>query len=120
MVATDVLLLVHAPPTEVLLKVVVVPGQAVSTPVIAAGNGFTVCILVPIQPVGNVYVIVGVPAKTPVTIPDEVPIVASAGLLLLHTPVPVVLVSITFEPTHTVAEPVMAAGNGLTVNGVVT
>jgi hypothetical protein len=46
--------------------------------------------------------------------------VASAVLLLLHTPVPVVFVSITFEPTHTVAEPVMAAGNGLTVITCVT
>lgn len=41
-VATDVLLLVHTPPLDALLKVVVVPGHAVSTPVIAAGNGSTV------------------------------------------------------------------------------
>ena len=54
MVATAVLLLVHVPPPDVLLNVAVVPGHAVNVPVIAAGNGLTVKVVVLIQPVGSV------------------------------------------------------------------
>jgi hypothetical protein len=53
-VATAVLLLVHVPPPDVLLRVADVPGQAVNTPVMAAGNGLTVNVVVLIQPVGIV------------------------------------------------------------------
>ena len=38
-VAMAVLLLLHAPPVVVVLSVVVVPTQALSVPVIAAGSG---------------------------------------------------------------------------------
>lgn len=41
-VATAVLLLLHAPPVLVVLKVVVCPTHALVLPVMAAGSGFTV------------------------------------------------------------------------------
>ena len=53
-VATAVLLLVHVPPPDASVKVVVVPGHACNVPEIAAGNGFTVTACVAIQPVGSV------------------------------------------------------------------
>lgn len=53
-VATAVLLLLHEPPPEALVSVVVVPGHAVSVPPIAAGNGLTVTAWVARQPVGNI------------------------------------------------------------------
>lgn len=58
---------------------------------------------------------VGTPPATPVTTPDAEPMVASAVLLLLHTPLGVPLLSVDVEPTQTLAVPVMAAGVGLTV-----
>ena len=53
-VASPVLLLVHVPPPDVLLSVVVTPTQTVDAPVIAAGNGLTVTGVVMKHPVGNV------------------------------------------------------------------
>ena len=57
-----------------------------------------------------------VPAVTPVTIPD-MPIVATAVLLLLHTPPVVVLLNVIVAVAQTIAVPVIvpATGNGLTV-----
>ena len=62
---------------------------------------------------------VAVPATTPVTTPVEVFTEAIAALLLLQLPPPVASVSAVVRPSHTVPVPVIAAGNGLTVNGVV-
>ncbi len=45
-VATAILALVHVPPPGLLANVVVAPSQTEAVPVIAAGNGFTVMILV--------------------------------------------------------------------------
>jgi hypothetical protein len=41
--------------------------------------------------------------------------VPTAGVLLLHVPPPVVLLSVVVYPTHSTAEPVRAAGNVFTV-----
>ncbi len=41
-VATDVLLLLHVPPVDVVLSVVALPSQTDNVPVIEAGNGLTV------------------------------------------------------------------------------
>ena len=60
---------------------------------------------------------VGVPAATPVTIPELVPIVASAMLLLVQVPPVVASVNVIDEPTQTAVEPAIDAGIGLTVNG---
>ena len=54
----------------------------------------------------------------PETIPELVPIVATMVLLLTHVPPPV-LERVVVEPAQTVAVPVIADGNGLTVTTVV-
>ena len=53
-VATAMLLLLHVPPIVASLSVVVLPTQTAVTPVIAAGSGLTVIIVVVRQPVPNV------------------------------------------------------------------
>jgi hypothetical protein len=52
---------------------------------------------------------------TPFTTPDEEPTEAVAGVLLLHVPPVVILVSVMDEPRHTLPGPEIAAGNGLMV-----
>ncbi len=57
-----------------------------------------------------------VPGATPVTVPVDDPTVACAILLLLHVPPDVGSLRLTVAPlAHTVAGPVMAKGEGLTV-----
>jgi hypothetical protein len=63
-------------------------------------------------------VIVEVPAVMPKATPDDEPIVAIEAVLLLQVPPPVELLSVVVEPTHTLNEPPIAAGLGLTVTGV--
>ena len=45
--------------------------------------------------------------------------VPAAGVPLLHVPPGVISANAVVDPTHTLAMPVIAAGNGLTVIGVV-
>jgi hypothetical protein len=72
------------------------------------------------QPVDNkVYTIVSAPLATADTSPVPV-IVAIAGLLLPHAPPGVGSLNAAVEPTHRWSDPLMAAGNGLTVTGAVT
>jgi hypothetical protein len=52
-VAIPVAALLHVPPVVVLASVAVLPKQVLSVPVIAAGKGLTVRIVVVIQPVGT-------------------------------------------------------------------
>jgi hypothetical protein len=113
-VATDVLLLVHVPAAFALASVAVKPSHTDIEPVIAA-KGLTVIFVVAVQPVGRVYVIVAVPATIPVTTPVAETTVATEVLLLLHVPPVDVLVNAIVKPSHTVDEPDMAAGSGLTV-----
>ena len=70
-VATAVLLLLHILAGVASLSVVEVAPQMVVVPVITAGNGFTVTGVVAVQLVPSLYVIVTVPADTPVTMPEE-------------------------------------------------
>lgn len=49
-VAIDVLLLLHAPPVDVELSVVVAPAHTVAVPVIADGSVFTVTTTVALHP----------------------------------------------------------------------
>jgi hypothetical protein len=86
---------------------------------IAGGVAFTVNGSTLIHPAGNVYVMFKVPAVTPVTTP-EVELTVALALLALHVPPLVELVSVLVDPTHTFGVPAIAAGVGLTVNGVVT
>ena len=63
------------------------------------------------------YVIVAVPAATPVTAPVIEFTVAVEGALLVHTPPDVVLVKIVEDPIHAFIVPPIAAsvGNALTL-----
>jgi len=69
--------------------------------------------------VGNVNVIVAVPADAPVITPVEAPTVATPILLLLHVDVPEMSDSVDVPPTQTTIVPVIGAGVGLTVTFVV-
>jgi len=46
--------LLHVPPAVALLRVLVAPTQTLVMPVIAAGSGLTVTVVVTAHPVGNV------------------------------------------------------------------
>ena len=113
-VATDVLLLLHAPPDVASLNVVVEPVQTVVVPAIKEGKALTVATFVALQPVAREYDIVDVPDDTPVTMP-VVPIVAIVVVLLAHVPLPVASLKVVVEPAHTLAVPAIADGTGLTV-----
>ena len=80
-------------PADASLKVAEEPRQIVAAPVIAAGTGFTVIVFVRLQPDAILYEIVAVLALTPVTMPVEEPTVATPGLLLVHAPPVVALLS---------------------------
>ena len=119
-VAMLVALLLHVPPLIGLLSVVLPPMHIWVVPVIAGDGGVTVITPVTAQPVPVIlYVIVVVPAVTPVTIPVDEPIVAIPVLLLLQVPPVVALLIVTVPPIHTALPPVIAAGNGLTVTVLV-
>ena len=78
-----------------------------------AGSGLTVTCLTVKQPVEEkVYVILAVPAASPVTTPPASTL-AVDGLLLAQVPPVEVVDNVAVEPTHTVAVPVMEAGFGL-------
>jgi hypothetical protein len=103
-VATEVELLLQVPPDTASLNVVVDPVQTVSVPVIAAGNGVTVTMVVTaLVPIA--YEIVVVPADTAVTVPLAT--VATLVALLLHTPPEVTLLSVVVPPEHNVVVPVI-------------
>jgi hypothetical protein len=75
-VATTPLLVLHVPPEVASVSIVVLLVQTVAVPVIAAiAPIFTVVVL--LQPVASVYVIKVLPELTPVTMPDDDPIVAT-------------------------------------------
>ena len=81
------------------------------------GSAFTSTIAERLQP-PTVYIIEVVPALRPVTTPavDTVP---TAGVLLLHVPPVVVLVSVVVPFTQMLVIPVITAGNGFTVSTAV-
>jgi hypothetical protein len=114
-VATPVLLLLHIPPETLLLNVVVKVWHTDATPEIVPGTGVTLMDFVTSVPQPVLYVIVAVPALTPLTIPDEVPTDAIAELLVLHTPPVAVLLNVVVALWHTVDEPAIDAGVGVTV-----
>ena len=62
---------------------------------------------------------VGFPPDTPVTTPEEDPTVARAVLLLLQVPPEVASVNVVVKNGQTTAVPPIAAGEELTVTGVV-
>src|ERR1700742_4913345 len=91
-VARAVLPLIQVPPVNASVRVAVRPAHTLPEPVIAGGGKTTGRAADMLQPVGTVYIILGVPAVTPVTAPVD-DTTATAVLLLLHTPPGVVSVS---------------------------
>ena len=85
---------------------------------IVVGKGLTVTTVVLIQPVTvSIYVIVAVPTAVPVTLPvDELTV--TIGLALLQVPPPVASLNVVEVPTQILVTPVIVAGNGLIVTGV--
>jgi hypothetical protein len=121
---TAALLHVNADPNTELPSVYVnVASEQIGVavkPEIRLGNGSTVMFTctVPLQPsvFGEVYVIVVVPAATPVIFPVDASIVATDGSELVHTPPVVLADNVRVEPLHT--EPtfdIIGAGVELTV-----
>jgi hypothetical protein len=113
--------LLHVPP-PVVLKSVTAPSTHIATlpPEIEAGNGFTETSAVTAQPVPNVYVIVEVPASTPVTVPVKEPTVATAVLLLAQVPPTGLAESVVEARAHTVNVPDIALGRAVTESVRVT
>ena len=60
-----------------------------------------------------------VPAATPDTTGEEEPIVAVPGLPLVHVPPGVPSPNVIVDPAHTLAPPVITAGNGFMVTTAV-
>jgi hypothetical protein len=88
--------LIHVPPGKPLFRAVVAPTQTSSVPKMSVGLGLTVNTIVLLQPVDvNVYAIVVVPGRIPVTTPVTGSIVALEVRELLHVPPPEGLVSVT-------------------------
>ena len=112
------MLLLHVPGDVALLKVAVNPEQIVVTPVIAAGRGLTVTVVVAEQPVASVYVITDVPARIPEMIPELMPAEATDVLPLIHVPPPASLNTVD-KPAQTEVIPVIGPGRGSTVTVVV-
>ena len=118
-VAMATLLLVHEPPRVASVRLVVAPAQTVAAPEMAEGVGFTVMIVVVLQPVGNAYVITLVPGAIPVSTPVPDPITATVTSPLLHAPGTEGSVRVTDVPVQTVAGPFIARGSEFTVTVVV-
>jgi hypothetical protein len=108
-------LLLHTPPATASLNVVVSPTHTESTPVIAAGAGFTVTVLANMHPPPNVYAMEAVPADKPVTTPLPVAIMATDVALLLHIPPDTASDMVITAPSHKLPAPPIASGIGFTV-----
>jgi hypothetical protein len=116
-VAAEVLLLVQVPPLT-FVREIETPVQTLEDPDIAEGVEIMFTVVVVEHPVPKVYVIVAVPANTPVNTPVEVAIVATEVLLLVQVPPPA-SVNAEVAPVQTVVAPLIAAGDEFTVTVVI-
>ena len=66
-----------------------------------------------------IVAVVLIPTTPPVTIPVADPTLATAELLLVHTPGVATSLSVVAEPEHTAVVPSIPVGNGLTVSTAV-
>ena len=104
------------PPDVVEDSVVVAPMNVVNVPVIEAGVAGVVSmvkgvdIVVLPQLLDTVYLIVSIPAATPVTTPVEASTVANNVLVLLHTPPIVESDNVEVAPMQADIVPVIAGG----------
>ena len=119
MVAKAVGTQLHVPPGVASVMRPDVPGQSVNGPLITAGNGLTVTTTDLEQPKEEVYKIVAVPVTIPLINPVVLPAVAIEILLLLQVPPGVGSLKRTDDPAQTMGVPVIVAGNGFTVTGLV-
>jgi hypothetical protein len=115
MVPTARSLLLQVPPVGVALRVTVEFAQTVAVPPIAPGNELTVTFWVAKQVLGVVKVMVAVPNALPLTTPVAMPTLAIDPSLLVQLPGVAVLANVVVCPTHTVAVPVIAGGEAITV-----
>ena len=117
-VAVAVLAVDHTPPVVAFAKVVVAPSHTAVVPVIEATEGalliVTVVVTELVHPfeLVNVYVIVAVPADTPLTAPVIEFTVATALFDEVHAPPEVVFVNVVVEPTHALITPPIGASVG--------
>ena len=111
-VATEVVTLLQTPPPMASVSVSVNVWHIGALPDMAVGCGFTVTTAVAKQPPAIEYVIVAVPADTPVTTPVALTV---AVPVLVHVPLPVASVRLVVDPAQTLSVPVMTAGCGFTV-----
>ena len=114
-------LLVHAPPGVALVKVAELPVQIFDTPEIfpTVGAGSIVILkgadtVLP-HTLEAVYVRMAVPAETPETTPELLPMVATPVEEELHVPPASASLKVVVAPTHTVNVPVIAATPVFTV-----
>ena len=107
-VATVGSLLIHPPPIVASVSDEVNPEQITVVPLIV-DSGLTVTTALTEHPVGKVYEIVVVPAVTPPTSPDVLPI-TTLRLLLLHEPPASGSLKLVVNPWHTFGVPVIAEG----------
>ena len=115
-VATPPALLLQVPPASGSVNVTELLVHTVLDPAIAPGVWFTVTVVVAGVPQPFEYVIVTVPAATPVIMPDVLPAVAMERSLLLQLPTPPGLLNVVVAPVQTLVVPVMPAGAPLTTN----
>ena len=114
--ATDVLELDQVPPVALLVKVVDPPTpQTSKDPLMVPGAPFIVTILVAFGEQPFEYVMIDVPAETPVTIPVPDPTVATPVAELVHDPPLVAFASVVVAPIHADDTPVIVAGAAITV-----
>ena len=99
--AIEELLLVQVPPGIKSVSVVDVPKQRLVLPLMGEGRATTCIRAVCRQPVGRVYVMITVPTDTPANKPDEIPILAIAGLAFDQLPPGRALESVVDWPKHT-------------------
>ena len=104
---------VQVPPGVKELNAIFEPTQTEAKPVSGAGKVFIVILFVVLQPVGSVYVIVAVPAETPVTKP-ELFTLAFVVFEELQVPPEGVDPSRILEPTQTFEDPAIADGREFT------
>ena len=116
-VAAVRLLLLQLPPGVVLVSVAGIPRHRFVVPTIAAGKGLTVTVFVATHPMGSMYVMVVVPATTPVTRPAEL-MVATAGFPELQLPPLVEFTYSIVPPSHTADAPAIGAGNAVMVTAI--
>lgn len=110
--ATDTAELLHVPPEEVVINVVLLPAHRLIVPDIAAGTRLTVTTSDVVQPAVVVYTMVAVPAATPVTTPDATLTAAVEVILLLQVPPEGVELNVVVAPSQTVSVPDKGVGIG--------